>query len=1117
MPRHRFEIFAFIFLALFSSAAPSFAATDPDLVGLWHMNGDWTDASGNGNNGTPYNGVTFSASARVGSHAGSFDGVNDYVTVKSSAIIANSSQSTIEAWVNPASFGSVRRIYSENSSGGAVFVLSIESAGGAALSIWRTDISGNWVTVTSDTILQLNSWSHVVGTLDAGGMKIYVNGVLVGTNTTNNLPSNGSITEVVFGRLNNGGGVEYFSGLLDEAAVYSRALTAAEISKSYNAGLGRVALWHMNGDWTDATGNGNHGTAFNGAAFSTNARVGSHAGSFDGVDDYASGNTAGLPLASSPRTISAWVKAGSGTQNRAIIRYGAGSSSDFQLFVDASNRAAAGNGNGSITGTSSLSDGRWHYVVGVYEGSGTNTARIYVDGVLQNSGTITTLDTANGSFSIGAFSGGGGYFNGLIDEVAVYNRVHTVDEITKSYNDGLGRIGLWRMDGDWTDATGNGNTGTAYNGAAFSTVARVGSHAGTFDGVNDYTNVKSSALVANSAQNSVEAWVYLTAIGSASKTIYAENSSGGVVFTLGVAPTGKPFFAVWRSDVPGNWLTAESGAPVSINQWHHIVGTLDGSGMKIYVNGSLSGMHTNTSPSNGTITEVSIGRVSNLGGTDFLAGKIDEVAVYKRALTAEEIQAYYNHLTPPTVAIHSPLSGVSNNRTPLLNYSVSHGTVTVKVDGVVVNKLSGDTLGPFADGPHTIKVEAVNDAGLTGFAEVTYTVQSLPLITINTVTTPTNLSSQTISGSRSLDGTVSVAINTTASASIVTYPTPTTWSCAISNLAQAANDITVTVTAPDNQTNTAVTSISYYVLSLSNVTVSANTINTFASESATIFFTLNGPATVTLKMIPEKSGSSGTPIYQTSKTISQAGASYFIWDGRDNTGTVVADDAYLYILEAADGVKAVSYNPSASSSQINVTCTPEAGSNPYRNDPLTIGYSLSLPARVTIKIDWGTGYFKPLDAVPHSPGAYSFDWDGRDSAGNILVTGVRKYCYAMSALSENYIITNGAIPKISQVKTDPYQVSLSYGEITRIKYLLSRDAIVTIQLKSPSGATITLIENQPQTAGQHEIEWNGLDASDTTSKKFIVSQESNYTAVIQATNPFTGSSSTARGNLVIRH
>ena len=48
-------------------------------------------------------------------------------------------------------------------------------------------------------------------------------------------------------------------------------------------------------------------------------------------------------------------------------------------------------------------------------------AGIYVDGVLENSGTITALDTGGGSFSIGAFLGGGGYLNGLIDEVVIYN------------------------------------------------------------------------------------------------------------------------------------------------------------------------------------------------------------------------------------------------------------------------------------------------------------------------------------------------------------------------------------------------------------------------------------------------------------------------------------------------------------------------------------------------------------------------------------------------------------------------------------------------------------------------------------------------------------------------
>ena len=74
MPRRRFKTFAFIFLALLSSIAPSFAATDPDLVGLWHMDNNWMDAPGNGNNGTAYNGAAFSTDARVGSKAGSFNG-----------------------------------------------------------------------------------------------------------------------------------------------------------------------------------------------------------------------------------------------------------------------------------------------------------------------------------------------------------------------------------------------------------------------------------------------------------------------------------------------------------------------------------------------------------------------------------------------------------------------------------------------------------------------------------------------------------------------------------------------------------------------------------------------------------------------------------------------------------------------------------------------------------------------------------------------------------------------------------------------------------------------------------------------------------------------------------
>ena len=60
----------------------------------------------------------------------------------------------------------------------------------------------------------------------------------------------------------------------------------------------------------------------------------------------------------------------------------------------------------------------------------------------------------------------------LIDEAVIYNRAITVDEISKTYQEGLGWIGLWHMDGDWTDASGNGRNGTAYNGSRSSASTR---------------------------------------------------------------------------------------------------------------------------------------------------------------------------------------------------------------------------------------------------------------------------------------------------------------------------------------------------------------------------------------------------------------------------------------------------------------------------------------------------------------------------------------------------------------------------------------------------------------------------------------------------------------------
>ena len=326
-------------------------------------------------------------------------------------------------------------------------------------------------------------WYHVAQVFDGTNLKIYLNGELKAEGPGSPLNYANTNDNAVMGRFWSSTDIYKLSGSLDEVALYKRALTTAEIARSYNEGLGRVALWHMDGDWTDATGNGNNGTAYNGAAFSTDKRVGTQAGSLDGVDDYVSGSTADLPSGSSPADPIRLGERGKRDPKQGNTGYGTGSASSFQLSIDSSNRAVVGNDSGGITGTSSLANGVWHYVVGIYEGSGTNVARLYVDGVLENSGSITAPATESGSFSIGAFLGGGGLFNGLIDEVAIYDHALTVGEMNEVYNDGLGRIALLHMDGDWTDASGNSRNGTASgSGATFSTDARVGNNSGSFNG-----------------------------------------------------------------------------------------------------------------------------------------------------------------------------------------------------------------------------------------------------------------------------------------------------------------------------------------------------------------------------------------------------------------------------------------------------------------------------------------------------------------------------------------------------------------------------------------------------------------------------------------------------------
>jgi hypothetical protein len=88
--------------------------------------------------------------------------------------------------------------------------------------------------VTSDGLIATGVWHHVAWTYDQSAMKLYLNGIPVATNTigahtivasSSNLRISGDDNDHV-----------YFDGLIDEASIYHRALSAAEIQAIYQAG-----------------------------------------------------------------------------------------------------------------------------------------------------------------------------------------------------------------------------------------------------------------------------------------------------------------------------------------------------------------------------------------------------------------------------------------------------------------------------------------------------------------------------------------------------------------------------------------------------------------------------------------------------------------------------------------------------------------------------------------------------------------------------------------------------------------------------------------------------------------------------------------------------------------
>ena len=195
--------------------------------------------------------------------------------------------------------------------------------------------------------------------------------------------------------------------------------------------------------WTDLSGNGLNGTL---SAGTLGTVSGSNVIAFDGADDYVSlTGSSKYYFGSSDFSVEAWAKGTSdGTsialhRNSAVTRY-------INLEID-SNKARLlmwkHPASYSIgTGTSTITDNVWHHIVATRIES-VPAVYIYVDGVLEGSGTDNAVDAPESSnWYLASQVGTDKFLKGSISNFRLYNKALTSKEVLQNYNAQRSRFGV---------------------------------------------------------------------------------------------------------------------------------------------------------------------------------------------------------------------------------------------------------------------------------------------------------------------------------------------------------------------------------------------------------------------------------------------------------------------------------------------------------------------------------------------------------------------------------------------------------------------------------------------------------------------------------------------------
>ena len=628
-----------------ATASYSSAVQADTPAGYWRLgetSGTTAADSAGASPGTYRNGVVLNVPSLLTSDtangAATFDGVNDHVSIADKPALNPTSQLSLEAWIKPATIPSTGSFASVATKDGS---FSIQFNGPRLEFTLIQSGTRRRVQAPAGAIVAGQRY-HVVGTYDGATAHLYVNGSPVAT-----LPVSGpvTITSAPLTIAAWSATEEFMKGTIDEVALYSRPLTGARVQAHYVSGTSAApspvvapsnltataAASRIDLHWTD---NSSNETAFvverdtdSGFSAPTTVTLGQNTTSYADTGLLAGRKYYYRVRARNATDTSGWSNVASATtpdpvaapsgltatatsETRVNLSWLDNSTNETQFVLERSTSSTF-----SSPTTATLAANTTTYVdLGVVAGTSywyRVRARNDSDtSPNSNPATVTTPSPPAGPYA---------------DTVRADNPT-----------------AHWRLGETSGTVAGDAVSafpGTYVNGPTLGSTSLLGLDTGNravaFDGTNDHVRVPDATALRLTSPFTLEAWIRPAAVpaNSAFASILTKENSYSLQFN---GP--KLEFTIIQSNARKR-LQAPSGAVVA-GQRYHVVATYDGTTRRLYLNGAQVATGALSGGATSTANPVTL---ASWGGTEeFYRGTLDEIAVYRSALSAARVTAHWN-------------------------------------------------------------------------------------------------------------------------------------------------------------------------------------------------------------------------------------------------------------------------------------------------------------------------------------------------------------------------------------------------------------------------------------------------------------------------------------------